>query len=450
MAKIKAIVYSFIIWFAISGPAASAQPNIPPPAATPITIYTPNGSVVPNTYTVLEMTQAQIATCNNYVASTYPNATILSNASYTYNCHGYAWYMTQGGGTVWIGWTIPGSQAIFWNDGSYTSVSSCKNNGEKVRYSNADHSAVTTGTTDIFQSKWGYLPLMLHNKNYTPYNSTNLIYYIRTPTNTGSSLVCTASNFSINNLPVGSTLSWSSSNPSGLSINASTGVATRVNNYNGQVNISATVSGSCGSVPVPPLTVWVGAPGANIGTLIYPSGSRGIDPVALGPASTYLFQSDYVPQATSFRWLLPSGFSFYSGSTTSSPFITTSATAGSYTLFCAAVNSCGQSWTHSLGITISTGGGCCPAAAVRLSAFPNPASSTMTVTVADSLATGESGALDQPYRLALVDRMGSVAFSTRSDQCTLQIPVNNLPMGIYYLNLVYKEAVVRRQVIISR
>ncbi len=265
----------------------------------------------------------------------------------------------------------------------------------------------------------------------------------------GSSLVCANATYSLQNSPNANRITWTSSNLNALNINPTSGVATRLNNFNGQVNISATVSGSCGSVPVPPLTVWVGAPGANIGTLIYPSGSRGIDPVTLGPASTYLFQSDYVPQATSFRWLLPPGFSFYSGSTTSSPFITTSATAGSYTLFCAAVNSCGQSWTHSLGITISTGGGCCPAAAVRLSAFPNPASSTLTVTVADSLATGESQTLDQPYRLALVDRLGTPVFSAQPSEHSVQVPVSQLPAGVYYLNVVYKEAVLQRQVFIE-
>ena len=279
-------------------------------------------------------------------------------------------------------------------------------------------------------------------------NIANTVADYRNVGVSGPSLVCTTGQYSPTNLPAGIGLAWSSSNPSGLSINPSTGVATRVNNFNGQVTVTATVSGGGCNASVQQ-TVWVGNPPANIGTLIYPSGSRGIDPVTLGPASTYQFQGDYVPQATSFRWLLPPGFSFYSGNTTSSPFITTSATVGSYILYCAAANACGQSWTHSLGITISTGGGgCCPAAAVRLSAFPNPASSTMTVQLIDSLATGESQTPDQPYRLTLVDRLGTPVFSAQPSGHSVQVPVSQLPAGVYYLNVVYKGAVLQRQVFI--
>ncbi len=54
----------------------------------------------------------------------------------------------------------------------------------------------------------------------------------------------------------------------------------------------------------------VGPPVANISTLIYPSGQRGINPVTLSLLSTYNFQCDPITGATSFNWVLPSGFSF--------------------------------------------------------------------------------------------------------------------------------------------
>ena len=72
----------------------------------------------------------------------------------------------------------------------------------------------------------------------------------------------------------------------------------------------------------------------------------------------------------------------------------------------------------------------------------------MTVTVADSLATGENGTLDQPYRLALVDRLGTPVFSAQPSGQSVQVPVSQLPAGVYYLNVVYKEAVLQRQVFI--
>ncbi len=219
----------------------------------------------------------------------------------------------------------------------------------------------------------------------------------------GASPFCSTGQFSLVNQQTGTTATWSSSTPSGLSINASTGVATRVNNYNGQVNISATVSGSCGSIPVPPLTVWVGAPGANIGTLIYPTGSRGVNPVSTSPGATYIFNVDPVPYTSSYTWVLPAGFSVLWGSATTvstSINITTSTAVGSYTLFCAANNDCGSAYTNSLAINNGTAGGgskCppgvlppCKPGPVPLLVYPNPASSAMTVTVADSLRADAS------------------------------------------------------------
>jgi lysyl endopeptidase len=169
----------------------------------------------------------------------------------------------------------------------------------------------------------------------------------------GSEPVCTTTNYTF----VGPPVTWSSSNPNGLSINSTTGAATRVNNFNGQVTITATMNGACGTTNFT-RNVWVGKPGASISTLIYPLGQRGVNPVTLNPGATYIFYCDPVSGfPTSWTWILPSGFSFYGGSTTSSPYITTSSTNGNYTMYCRVNNACGFSYTNSLGITIESGGG---------------------------------------------------------------------------------------------
>jgi hypothetical protein len=67
----------------------------------------------------------------------------------------------------------------------------------------------------------------------------------------GSSTVCTSSStYSLQNQPFGTSVTWSSSNSSGLSINATTGVATRMNNFTGQVTLTATMNGACGTTNV--------------------------------------------------------------------------------------------------------------------------------------------------------------------------------------------------------
>ncbi|GAA0938911.1 hypothetical protein GCM10009554_28220 [Kribbella koreensis] len=139
------------------------------------TIYTPRGSAVAAINMTTELTSAQITSNNNYVASNYPNATRLRNSSRRYNCHSYAWYDQGTGNTKWI--NSPGDDK-FWTDGSYIPNSNVGQGGRKVSYRNDDHSAITVNAT-VFDSKWGQLPLMRHNYNYTPYNSSALYYYSR-------------------------------------------------------------------------------------------------------------------------------------------------------------------------------------------------------------------------------------------------------------------------------
>lgn len=267
----------------------------------------------------------------------------------------------------------------------------------------------------------------------------------------GSSIVCSTSNYSLQNPPSsGTTLSWSSSYPSGLSINSSTGIATRVNNFNGYATISATVTGSC-PAQLTPVSAYVGLPGADINTLIYVSGKRGTNPVSLNPLATYNFKCDPVAGATNFNWVLPNGFSFYSGNTTPSPYITTSLTSGHYTLYCSANNVCGSSWTHDLGINVLTGGGgCCPGAAV-VRASPNPTSNTLTIQVSDSLTNNMNiSTLDQPYQVLLYDRFSKKVFSTESSNNTIQIPTEGLSPDIYYLNVLFKGRVFQDKIVIKR
>jgi hypothetical protein len=55
------------------------------------TIYTPNGSVVPDTYVnTPDLTASEIAAINADIDNAYPNAQRLSDATRTYNCHAYA------------------------------------------------------------------------------------------------------------------------------------------------------------------------------------------------------------------------------------------------------------------------------------------------------------------------------------------------------------------------
>src|SRR5690606_10631711 len=81
---------------------------------------------------------------------------------------------------------------------------------------------------------------------------------INAPTISGSGLVCSSETYTVNQ-PTGSSVSWSTSNPSILTI-TSGGVASRVGYPSGLVNITATITSACDTFTVQRNNIYVGIP----------------------------------------------------------------------------------------------------------------------------------------------------------------------------------------------
>jgi hypothetical protein len=62
-----------------------------------IYLYTPNGSAVFASAEVEWWSAAEIAYYTNQCQEAFPEAQVLANVSHTYNCHSYAWNMSEGG-----------------------------------------------------------------------------------------------------------------------------------------------------------------------------------------------------------------------------------------------------------------------------------------------------------------------------------------------------------------
>ena len=75
-------------------------------------------------------------------------------------------------------------------------------------WNSGDHTAVTTNQQGIFISKWNEYPLMKHAWNYSPYGTNDLKYYIKAPSISGPSTICSQGTYTINNLPEGATVQW--------------------------------------------------------------------------------------------------------------------------------------------------------------------------------------------------------------------------------------------------
>lgn len=142
------------------------------------TIYTPKGTPV-TVWTLIsgDYTEQEKLDWKNFFLDLYDNRIIfVSEATYTYNCHAYAWYMTEGGIAI-----FPSIQNfdVFWSDGSYTLSSPSV--GTKILYVDGDHSAIATNDPSMVESKWASGPVFRHAIEDCPYYgyATHIDYYIK-------------------------------------------------------------------------------------------------------------------------------------------------------------------------------------------------------------------------------------------------------------------------------
>lgn len=276
---------------------------------------TPKGTTLTYVYIISEFTPAQIAAANSYAESTYPNATRLSDASATYNCHAYAWHMTEGGSPVWI--NTP-SDDQYWQDGSYVETTQACHT--KVSYASDDHSAIATTTTNVFISKWGQLPVMRHSYNYCPYDYTSLKYYQRAWEMTGPSSFCTVSApYSITTpLSPAATINWTVS-PSWIATpnSPSSSSTTLTKNTDAFATLTATITYSCGVSTSLSQGIRAGFPYFNqLGT-----GPVGPDTLAPNSLGSYSITLPAGYPSVSYDWRVPSGWSILAGQGSNSIYV---------------------------------------------------------------------------------------------------------------------------------
>lgn len=179
---------------------------------TPAVIYTPYGSVVTDTYYVscedITYGSDMYTYLLNELNQSYPNVIVLDNPTESYNCHGYAWHVSEGGERVWIGANGDTAEDVYWNDGSYVEVP--ESLATKVSYS-GNHSAVRLNS-EWYVSKWGNQFLVRHHPNDVPsiyLPGSTKRYYRSAMSISGSSFVCDSVTYTVNNLHNGMSVQWS-------------------------------------------------------------------------------------------------------------------------------------------------------------------------------------------------------------------------------------------------
>lgn len=153
-------------------------------AQTPTTVYTCKYTPV-LAYIRPELAEWEKVAILNEVAQVYPNAQVLSGPTNYYNCHSYAYHLTEGwSNQVWINhydnsYATNSNIQKYWND--CYQVTSNPAAAVKIYYT-GDHSAVSS-VSGKYDSKWGAYPLMRHDPHDVPasYQPYSRVYYERQP-----------------------------------------------------------------------------------------------------------------------------------------------------------------------------------------------------------------------------------------------------------------------------
>ena len=259
------------------------------------------------------------------------------------------------------------------------------------------------------------------------------------------------------NQPFGTTPSWSSSNPSGLSINSSTGVATRQNNFNGQVTITATLGGACGNTNFPRLVnvgnyppIGISSVNSNCSGNSFNVLNTSLSGICSANTAIYFAYNITDPNYSNFVYTpvsVPSGASWSGGGRNLNVTVYTPSSSGSRTATIAlsATGPCGAYNVNfnSTAVNISSGW--------RFSMSPNPSDGEVTVnTDSESLLDKDSQTLIYAIKVNDPSGLGSETFEYQSGINSVSISLKDRQPGMYILSVFNGKTWSSKQLLIQK
>lgn len=420
------------------------------------TVYTCKGGAVA-AFINTEYSQAQIEASNNKTMSQfgYLGITIIGNSSNLYNCHSYAWHLSEGNqNKVWIN---NASQQIgncydethnidkYWTDGCFIQVCD-EADADKLHYYCGDHSAIkSTSNPGYFESKWGQLALVRHTKMGVPYadpvNSVN--YYASTKISGSTSDLCTGNRtFSVKTIS-NAAYSWTYSN----NLIPTTGTTSpqftvqQNGNSTGSAWVQVQISTACSSIPATRKIYFnVGTPKASNITLW-----NSISSTSIG--SPVGFVAGYPPdnrcQIQSTDWQVSLNTSFSTGNFPCDPDNGTSMNiffqeAGTAYVQARIQNSCGWSdWSAPVPIEVSSG--------YFYMLAPNPTTNSVTV-------KAKNNSLKEITEIKIFDNTGYLKKQhkyVKGVQET-QINISDFKNGLYFIEISNGQFKEKQQLIVQK
>lgn len=424
-----------------------------------VTIYTPKGDEISAealTDTAYDYSQTQKDSIKDYWLRRYNyRITFIAEATREYNCHGYAWSVSEGGDTVVI--KTPNDD-IYWTEESYREISP-ETNAKVAFLETADHSAIRTSQTNILISKWGYVCRFRHHVNDCPYTpKTGLKYYKLDPHMTGStSALCynvqRTFDTDITHMPPG-TLTWTKGPYITYYSGAGTPHYTVKGGDNGSSYVKLQISTPSGFTWSNYKYFWSGKP---IITNQKVDGSYYYPGFQICPGDHYLSVTPVGDGAGTATWTVPPGIVYWVGYNTLD--FTFPSSWSSISISVRSANTCGTGPNWYFYLTKKTYG-CYGSYAMNL--FPNPASDNVTITmdeITSLSAIGDSCYTDMKkaesaetttFVIRIFDRQSILVFTATRTGSSFTIPLNNLQDGIYIIEVSDGENVCRQQLTINR
>jgi hypothetical protein len=453
----KKIILSLLCIFSfLGGINAQYTYNCDPIYYSGSNVYTCNGisiaTIVPNCeFSAADKTYIRNSVLSEYASMGITAQDILDDPSTQYNCHAYAWYLTEGNSNkVWINAGANNSNlSNYWN-----STSSCfveinsDNYAQKIHYYAGDHSAVKSTVSGKYESKWGRLPLIRHAPTSVPdsYNGSSRHYYIKRSVISGVNIICSGSSatFTITNAPASYT--WNKSSNLTL-VSTSGNTATFSGNAVGVGWVSIMVGG----VEVARKEVCVGAPAVSAFEIY--GGSFAFSPgdyVGCCPGD-YLWFYPVFPAGAGVQNVQyqVSNCTLYGSSNTEISIYAPAGVHQNFSIQCRYQNACGWSpWFTLDGNTLDCANGeepyspaPAPASAVSnlASVYPSPVTNVLTVDF-DAEVVSLAKAAVQSSRvftldISLYDNLGTLHRHATSTGANVTFDVSDLRNGFYFLHV---------------
>lgn len=262
-------------------------------------------------------------------------------------------------------------------------------------------------------------------------NNTQILQNTLFSTISGQTTICSSETYTVNDVPTGCTVYWTSSLNITLPTDRTTNSIVATANGSGSGWVQATINSTCGSVTLPQFPIWAGVP-----PLYAISG-----PASIVLNSTAHYTADFLPRQAStygiyyYDWAITSNLQFESSHTYQTDAYIKGITLGLGRVGFYTTNGCGTS-TFSFPVRVVS--------AKSLNIYPNPASEEITIEIDDETKVDDTlnniivseQSTNTEYLVNIYDNSGMPVFAKKYRNINeIKLNISKWQKGLYRVML---------------